>query len=174
MASTQLHRLILLIATLLLSIAASNAARPCKTILLISTTTSFPLIENTNLQNPSHVTLFFINTQPINPNNFLSYKSNAFLTNRRSLNPPQLQDTSSSIRDSTLDIVSIVGALLFGVGSGALTAAIMYLVWSMFSPRRFEFGVDSDDEEMDNSDEDIYSPKKMGYVAVPVEGKQVN
>lgn len=72
--------------------------------------------------------------------------------------------------------MSIVGSLLFGVGSGALTAAIMYLVWSMFSPRRFEFGVDSDDEEMDNAEEDIYSPKKMGYVAVPVDngGKQVN
>ncbi len=67
-----------------------------------------------------------------------------------------------------MDIMSIVGALLFGVGCGALTAATMYLIWSLFSPRRFDFG-DSDDE-FDDADEDDASPKKMGYVAIPAAG----
>lgn len=64
-----------------------------------------------------------------------------------------------------MDIMSVVGALLFGVGCGALTASTMYLIWSLFSPNRFEFA-DSDDE-YDEEDFDDVSPKKMGYVAVP-------
>ncbi|KAJ1377735.1 hypothetical protein SESBI_48587 [Sesbania bispinosa] len=46
---------------------------------------------------------------------------------------------------------------------GALTAATMYLVWSVFSARHdyraAAYGEFSDDE--------IESPKKMGYVKIP-------
>ena len=74
---------------------------------------------------------------------------------------------TSSIRDRTKDIMRVVGALLFGVGCGALTAASMYLIWSLFWPNRFEFE-DSDDEFEDgNDDYDVTSAKKMGYVAIP-------
>ncbi|WMV18004.1 hypothetical protein MTR67_011389 [Solanum verrucosum] len=65
---------------------------------------------------------------------------------------------TSSIRDRTKDIMRVVGALLFGVGCGALTAATMYLIWSLFWPNRFEF---------EESDDDFDSAKKMGYVAIP-------
>ncbi|KAJ8531443.1 hypothetical protein K7X08_026877 [Anisodus acutangulus] len=68
----------------------------------------------------------------------------------------------SSIRDRTLDIMRVVGAMIFGVGCGALTAAIMYLMWSLFWPNRFDFE-DSDDDE---DDYDV-SAKKLGYVAIP-------
>ncbi|KAG9154699.1 hypothetical protein Leryth_019039 [Lithospermum erythrorhizon] len=68
----------------------------------------------------------------------------------------------SSMKDRSKDIMSVVGALLFGMGCGALTAATMYLVWSLFAPNRFEFE-ESDDEEFDGEDDDeLYNPKKMG------------
>lgn len=76
--------------------------------------------------------------------------------------------TRSSIRDRTRDIMSVVGALLFGVGCGALTAATMYLIWSLFSPVRFDLD-DSDDDGFDDSDDDGASPKKMGYSTIPDE-----
>ncbi|OAY57257.1 uncharacterized protein LOC110605036 [Manihot esculenta] len=71
----------------------------------------------------------------------------------------------SSLRDRTKDILSVVVALLFGVGCGALTAATMYLVWSLFSTRydyRYE---EFDGEDVDEADD--VSPKKMGYVKIP-------
>ncbi|KAK4733289.1 hypothetical protein R3W88_007550 [Solanum pinnatisectum] len=74
---------------------------------------------------------------------------------------------TSSIRDRTKDIMRVVGALLFGVGCGALTAATMYLIWSLFWPNRFEFEDSDDDFEDGNGDYDVSSAKKMGYVAIP-------
>ncbi|KAL1154854.1 hypothetical protein V6Z11_A09G272000 [Gossypium hirsutum] len=55
----------------------------------------------------------------------------------------------SSLRDRSRDILSVVVALLFGVGCGSLTAAAIYLY-----------------HEDDESDEE-FSPKKMGYVNIP-------
>ncbi|KAI3417461.1 uncharacterized protein J3R85_014415 [Psidium guajava] len=66
----------------------------------------------------------------------------------------------SSLRDRTVDILSVVVALLFGVGCGALTAATMYLVWSLVASHR------GDDLQEESDDEDT-SPKKMGYVKIP-------
>ncbi|KAF8030357.1 hypothetical protein BT93_E2712 [Corymbia citriodora subsp. variegata] len=66
----------------------------------------------------------------------------------------------SSLRDRTVDILSVVVALLFGVGCGALTAATMYLVWSLFASHR------GDDFQEESDDEDV-NPKKMGYVKIP-------
>lgn len=61
----------------------------------------------------------------------------------------------------------VVVGLLFGVGCGALTAATMYLAWSLVSSRYDVCGsndFDYEDEEYD----DIESPKKMGYASVPL------
>ncbi|CAN1123025.1 hypothetical protein LINPERPRIM_LOCUS3010 [Linum perenne] len=68
----------------------------------------------------------------------------------------------SSLRDRTKDILSVVVALLFGVGCGALTAASMYLVWSLFAARSGAYYDESDYEEEEDA-----SPKKIGYVAIP-------
>ncbi|KAI4299690.1 hypothetical protein L6164_033124 [Bauhinia variegata] len=71
----------------------------------------------------------------------------------------------SSLRDRTKDILSVVVALLFGVGCGALTAATMYLVWSMFS-NRYDYGASYEDF-VDDEEDEIPSPKKMGYAKIP-------
>ncbi|KAF4348325.1 uncharacterized protein LOC115722561 [Cannabis sativa] len=70
----------------------------------------------------------------------------------------------TSLRDRTKDILSVVVALLFGVGCGALTAATMYLAWSLFSTR---YQDDADDTTSAVVDDDGLSPKKMGYVKIP-------
>ncbi|XP_060187189.1 uncharacterized protein LOC132616654 [Lycium barbarum] len=72
---------------------------------------------------------------------------------------------TGSIRDRTKDIMRVVGSLLFGVCCGALTAATMYLIWSLFWPNsRFDFE-DSDGDDFEDYDD--VSAKKMGYVAIP-------
>ncbi|KAF7816282.1 uncharacterized protein G2W53_030251 [Senna tora] len=68
----------------------------------------------------------------------------------------------SSLRDRTKDILSVVVALLFGVGCGALTAATMYMVWSLFT-NHCDYHDSYDD---DYADDEIESPKKMGYVKI--------
>ncbi|TYI33512.1 hypothetical protein ES332_A04G138400v1 [Gossypium tomentosum] len=60
----------------------------------------------------------------------------------------------SSLRDRSRDILSVVVALLFGVGCGSLTAAAIYLVWIIFTAR-------CEYHEDDESDEE-FSPKEMG------------
>ncbi|CAH9106013.1 unnamed protein product [Cuscuta europaea] len=86
------------------------------------------------------------------------------LSSSASIIPSDLYSSvSSSIRDRTKDIMSVVGALLFGVGCGALTAATMYLIWSLFWPHGYDFE-DSDDEF---DDDDVAAQKKMGYIAIP-------
>lgn len=62
----------------------------------------------------------------------------------------------NSIRDRSKDIMRVVGALLFGIGCGALTAVIMYLIWSLFWRNHF------DDDEFD-----VVTATKLGYVAIP-------
>ncbi|KAK4274965.1 hypothetical protein QN277_018118 [Acacia crassicarpa] len=69
----------------------------------------------------------------------------------------------SSFRERTVDIVSVVLALLFGVTGGALTATGLYLIWFVLSDR-----YDNRDSYYDYSDDDeeIDSPKKSGYVKI--------
>ncbi|KAK8955205.1 hypothetical protein KSP40_PGU005040 [Platanthera guangdongensis] len=68
----------------------------------------------------------------------------------------------SSLHERAKDILVVVAGLLFGVGCGALTGGIMYLVWSLFS-NQYEtcrFGYAGEEEEEEES------PKKMGYVKI--------
>ncbi|KAL9684024.1 hypothetical protein QQ045_021455 [Rhodiola kirilowii] len=62
-----------------------------------------------------------------------------------------------SLFDRSKDVLSVVVALLFGVGCGALTAATMYFAWMLVVGR-------SEDEE--EFYDDIPSPKKGGYVKI--------
>lgn len=177
MATQTVHRLLLL--SLLAISATARPGRPfhpCQTLILFSTSTissSFPL-----LQNPD-------NSSPQNPNpnnNFRRSQSiTLFITEIRPVDfypsiptIDQNRDDSSlytsSFRDRTRDILSVVGSLLFGVGCGALTAATMYLMWSLFAANRFDLRDDSDDEsdgDEDGFEGDDVSPKKIGYVAIP-------
>lgn len=74
--------------------------------------------------------------------------------------------STTSLRDRAKDILSVVIALLFGVGCGALTAAAMYLLWSLVATR-FEYHYGFEGEEDGEDADDVFSPKKMGYAKIP-------
>lgn len=81
----------------------------------------------------------------------------------------------SPIRERTKDILNVVVALLFGIGCGALTAAGMYLAWSLFSSHgdyTSSFSSPYDDDS-DGNDSFDYSPKKMGYFKIPAQTETV-
>lgn len=178
---------------LLLSLFAANAfARPCKTIFYFSatttttTTTYFPhnsLSSNPNpnpnsflrIQNPRYLTLIFTSTNPNPTRPSLNFASKPSIDESRRSSPTMTSlgfplnfysSVSSSIRDRTKDIMSIVGALMFGVGCGVLTGAIMYFLWALFSPGRFDF-VDSSSSDDDDDDDVTAYKRKLGYVAIP-------
>lgn len=188
-------------------LAVSVAARPCKTLFFITSTSYYHIPTTTNSQNPNPN--FLLPNPSISPQ-FLTFSfssisfrdgSSKFGLNRPSIffrrSDPILirgpdpifydrddaveqvdelesrastsmmipvefySSVTSSVRDRSKDIMRVVGALLFGVGCGALTAATMYMIWSLFWPNRFDF-----EDSEDDSDDDV-SPKKMGYVAIP-------
>lgn len=68
-----------------------------------------------------------------------------------------------SLQERAKDIIVVVAGLLFGVGCGALTAATMYLVWSLVSNPSDACASDGEEEEDYMPD----SPKKVGYVQIP-------
>ncbi|KAG2722800.1 hypothetical protein I3760_02G142900 [Carya illinoinensis] len=107
MTTSLTQRLFLLqLVILSLSIISTNA-RPCKTLFISSYSFSFK-------QNPSSSGVVTVLSPP---------RSSSFRSTMRC----RIVQSSSSLRDRTKDILSVVVALLFGVGCGALTAATMYL-----------------------------------------------
>ncbi|AAF23840.1 hypothetical protein AtNW77_Chr1g0066071 [Arabidopsis thaliana] len=153
-----------------LSITTITTARPCKTFLISSyslsitpenpnlesdfTSTRFVTVFTIRRLNPHHVVPFFVNRRHEKPQ----------IQSDRSL--PLISDNINSFRDRTRDILSVVVALLFGVGCGALTAATMYLVWALVVNRQsYDFEEEEDDYENDESD--AASLKKLGYVKIP-------
>ncbi|KAF2606638.1 hypothetical protein F2Q68_00045907, partial [Brassica cretica] len=100
-----------------------------------------------------------------------------FVNRRHGILPsekPQIQENRSSqpsfpfvsenVKDRTRDILSVVMALLFGVGCGALTAATMYLVWALVVNRH---GYSFEEDDYENEESDAASLKKLGYVKIP-------
>ncbi|AQK65008.1 uncharacterized protein LOC100276959 precursor [Zea mays] len=63
------------------------------------------------------------------------------------------------------DILVVVVGLLFGLACGALTAASVYLVWSMVAGAAAASPYDELYEDEDESS-DTESPKKVGYVII--------
>ncbi|KAL6993313.1 hypothetical protein U1Q18_011429 [Sarracenia purpurea var. burkii] len=181
------HRLLLRLSILLGLLVISSKARPgrpfhpCQTLIFFST--SYPLDPNRNLspQNPfstfsgrRSITFFFTRVRDIGPKPTVVPSFHAIFADRTNFEeenrPLPLSLYSSvvgaSFRDRTKDILRIVGSLLFGAGCGVLTAATLYLVWSLFSPNRFEFRDYSGDNFVGDDGDDV-SPKKIGYVAIP-------
>nr|KYP76046.1 hypothetical protein KK1_020267 [Cajanus cajan] len=150
----------------LLSLSAAPAtARPCRTFIISSysfrnpSSNTFATITEIRSFTPLYVSdsndLFFptrprIEAERVNP--------------RASLGFPSAYDFSS-LRDRTKDILSVALALLFGVGCGALTAATMYLVWSVFATRHHDYRATYDDDSSSEDDE-IQTTKKLGYVRI--------
>ncbi|XP_071724503.1 uncharacterized protein [Rutidosis leptorrhynchoides] len=91
------------------------------------------------------------------------------LYEQRQNNPFELFSSQdfTSLRDRTKDILSVVVALLFGVGCGALAASTMYLVWTLFAHRYEYLHADQFDSDSESDEADVESPKKMGYVTIP-------
>ncbi|KAK9074842.1 hypothetical protein SSX86_003161 [Deinandra increscens subsp. villosa] len=188
MASTT-AAVLLLLSVIAGDFAISATARPCKTIFFITTSSSsssyYPADDHT-LRNPN-----FALQNPSNSPRLTFFITEIHEFHRtRSLSRPIFTDRAvdsasddavsskpyySSIHDRSngiMDIMSIVGALLFGVGCGALTAGTMYLIWSLCSNRRLDFTSDSDVEEYDDVEDDV-TPKKNGYVAIATATKEV-
>nr|XP_016474882.1 PREDICTED: uncharacterized protein LOC107796604 [Nicotiana tabacum] len=143
-------------------------------------------LQYTPLNSPRFLTFFFTTSNPFNGdskarfNKFLGDRNAVFVDRiggeeeENQLVEREEEDVSkpmefysavkSSIRDRSKDIMRVMGAMLFGAGCGALTAAMMYLIRSLFWPTAFDFEEDSDDDDFD----DDVSPKKLGgYVILP-------
>ncbi|KAL3647558.1 hypothetical protein CASFOL_008526 [Castilleja foliolosa] len=177
-------------------LAATASARPCKTLFFVSGTTTYypynslphnpnpnPILVN---RNPRFFTLIFTSTttSPISDlrrpsihfdsDPAVAADSESFPRMMSSDFPLKFYSTvSRSIRERTKDIMSVVGALLFGVGCGALTAAVMYFLWALYSPSRFDF-CDSSDEDGDDDDEIASTKRKLGYLAIPTKPATVD
>ncbi|KAK4441452.1 hypothetical protein Salat_0480100 [Sesamum alatum] len=176
-------------------LAATASARPCKTIFYFSattTTTYYPLNSlnanpNPNSllpgQNPRYLTFIFTTTTRFPSHRpFLNFDSNDQLDEDSQSSVMTSSDfplkfyssVSSSMRDRTRDIMGVVGALLFGVGCGALTAAAIYFLWALFTTHRVDFDDLSSSSSDDDDDDDVTVSKKLGYVAIPTKPKMVD
>ncbi|XAR73641.1 hypothetical protein NMG60_11007679 [Bertholletia excelsa] len=188
--ATSSHGLVLRLSILLGLLAIAANARPgrhfhpCRTLIFFSSSSSYPRDDqnpNFLIQNPSSVfsarrsiTFFITEVREVDRKPaFLSSRPMLFVDRanveeeeKRPFPFGLYSSVGASFRDRTKDILSVVGSLLFGVGCGALTAATLYLMWSLFAPDRFDYR-DSDEEFDDDESDDDVSPKKMGYAAIP-------
>ncbi|CAL0308957.1 unnamed protein product [Lupinus luteus] len=105
---------------------------------------------------------------PYHSNNNLKFDRSASLS-RSELGFSTTSNYASfdSLRDRTKDIISVVAALLFGVGCGALTSATMYLVWSVVAGFRDYRGSGYDEFSSSDDENEIETPKKLGYEKIP-------
>ena len=160
-------------AVLLLALSATPAtARPCRSFIISSYSFRNPNSNTfaTITEIRSFTPLYITDKPPGKP----SSSSDLFFPHATHLPEPERVNPRaplgfasaydfSSLRDRTKDILSVALALLFGVGCGALTAATMYLVWSVFSTRHRASSFD----DFSSDEDEIESPKKLGYVKIP-------
>ncbi|XP_027335050.1 uncharacterized protein LOC113849375 [Abrus precatorius] len=161
------------VAIVLLALFATATARPCRTFIISSysfrnpSSNTFATITEIRSLTP----LYYINDKPydlffhpIPRQNLAQIDDDQGASHPRAPLGFSSAYDFSSLRDRTKDILSVALALLFGVGCGALTAATMYLVWSVFSTRHDYRTADYDDF---SDDDEIESAKKLGYVKIP-------
>nr|AFK35506.1 unknown [Lotus japonicus] len=168
-----LRRIPIAAVILLLSLSATATARPCRSFIISSysfrnpSSNTFATITEIRSLTPLYINdkpydIFF--DHPQNHHQQIEPQHGASLPRGPLGFSTAPYYDFTSLRDRTKDILSVALALLFGLGCGALTAATMYLVWSVFSARydyrAAMYGDLSDDEEVD-------SPKKTGYVKIP-------
>ncbi|XP_031738082.1 uncharacterized protein LOC101219659 isoform X1 [Cucumis sativus] len=165
-----------------ISFSIPSQARPCKSLFL-----SFSLHRHRTLDSPHPFSQMAIIVD------ITEFKSSSFSSSPDPLFPSVADPTDilrfdlprptpvsastqhfpydfTSLRDRTKDILSVVVALLFGVGCGALTAATMYLAYSLFAGQfghRSSVYDDFGEDEDDLSDDNKENIKKMGYINIP-------
>ncbi|XP_019456811.1 PREDICTED: uncharacterized protein LOC109357352 [Lupinus angustifolius] len=164
-----------LIGLLVLSVTAT--ARPCRTFFISSYSFSIPSITDRDDLSSSATLASFTEIRSFIPVYISSVKPSfsgqIFVDRAQEDNAVEFDhhrrvpfgfsaNDFSSLRNRTKDILSVVVALLFGVGCGALTAATMYLVFSIFANRGEDYSSPYDGF-FDDTDEKIESPKKIGY-----------
>ncbi|XP_072957591.1 uncharacterized protein [Typha angustifolia] len=167
MASTT--TLLLFVSSLLLLLSSSATARPgshfhpCNTLLISYSFSSSSSAADSDADFPTFVAVYRVITP------FRSYRPD--LPRRIQIHRPEIPHPAapefgfSSLQDRAKDILVVVVGLLFGVGCGALTAATMYLAWSLVTNRYEISGSEGYyDDEQEGGDE---SPKKAGYVKIP-------
>ncbi|XP_040384216.1 uncharacterized protein LOC121055555 [Oryza brachyantha] len=177
-------RLLLILAVAsfsLLAASPANAARPCHTFFI-----SFSANPNPNggaevadhraaaLTTATVITVFHVRRLGPHlghghghPNLHHLHSIPANIQIRRPELPSPAARAADSIQERAKDILVVVVGILFGVGCGALTAASMYLVWSVLAgaaaPSPYDELYGDEDEESSDSE----SPKKVGYVIIP-------
>ncbi|CAD6212950.1 unnamed protein product [Miscanthus lutarioriparius] len=174
------RRLLLLLAVVAASLLAADA-RPCHTFLV-----AFPADPNPN-PNPSRgdgavhhhlgiprvatvITVFRVRRLgPHVPHGHRSHHHLHSIPANVQIHRPDLPHPAAAAaagpQERARDILVVVVGLLFGVACGALTAASVYLVWSMVAGAATASPYD---ELYDDEDEasDTESPKKVGYVII--------
>ncbi|CAK9317957.1 unnamed protein product [Citrullus colocynthis] len=174
---------LLLLFTISLSISSSHA-RPCKSFFLSFSLHRHPTLDSRDPFSQMAIIVditefkssFSSSSDPLFPSltgdtDILRFdlprpRAVAAATQTHSLQ--HLPYDFTSLRDRTKDILSVVVALLFGVGCGALTAATMYLAYSLFAGQFGRRSSVCDDflEEDDFSDDNKENIKKMGYIKI--------
>ena len=173
------RRLLLLLAVAAASLLAADA-RPCRTFLV-----AFPADPNPNpsgggaaahhhYRGVPHVatvvTVFRV--RRLGPHLHQGHRNHHHLHSipanvqiRRPELPHPAHAAPAGPQERARDILVVVVGLLFGVACGALTAASVYLVWSMVAggaaASPYEELYDEEDEASDTE-----SPKKVGYVII--------
>ncbi|CAM0870999.1 unnamed protein product [Alopecurus aequalis] len=174
MAAAARSLLLLLVAAVaLLAASPAASARPCghaQTLLISFSSFSRPNPDPTNPAPLTTTVVTVLRVRRLGPLQ-LHHHQPSHLQIRRPAEPLPAADTvsaSSSFQERAKDILVVVSGLLFGFGCGALTAASMYLVWSLIaSTGASPYGeVYSDDEEEEEDVSDSESPKKAGYVII--------
>ncbi|KAK3148615.1 hypothetical protein QOZ80_3BG0297200 [Eleusine coracana subsp. coracana] len=166
-ASSSAAGLIIILAVAALSLIAD--ARPCgghaQTLLVSFSSVSGPNPDPTNPTPLTTTVVTVLRVRRLGPHQHLQIRRpEALPTVSASANAGE---AASSAEERAKDILVVVSGLLFGFGCGALTAASMYLVWSLLASTCASSYDDvySDDED-DHLLSEAESPKKAGYVII--------
>ncbi|KAF8780264.1 hypothetical protein HU200_001938 [Digitaria exilis] len=155
-------KLLLVVAVLAVSLIAAADAHPCghaQTLLISFSSVSRPNPDPTNPAPLTTTAVTVLRVRRLGPHQIR--RAEALPTAAAA----SQSEAASSVQDRAKDILVVVSGLLFGFGCGALTAASMYLVWSLLASTCAS-GYDdvySDDEDQLSDSE---SPKKAGYVII--------
>ncbi|KAL5218966.1 hypothetical protein ABZP36_019650 [Zizania latifolia] len=161
MAAARLLLLAVVAVMALLAASPAVAGRPCghaQTLLISFSSVSRPNPDPTNPAPLTTTVVTVLRVRRLGPHQPLQI--------RRPDTLPADSDAASAVQERAKDILVVVSGLLFGFGCGALTAATMYLVWSLLASicaTSYDevYGEDEDDELSDSQ-----SPKKAGYVII--------
>ncbi|KAL6847599.1 hypothetical protein ACP4OV_022625 [Aristida adscensionis] len=163
MAASSAAGALLLAVVAAAALAPAASARPCghaQTLLISFSSVSRPNPDPTNPAPLTTTVVTVLRVRRLGPHPPLQIRRPEALPAASAS-----EEAASSVQERAKDILVVVSGLLFGFGCGALTAASMYLVWSLLASTCASSYDDvySDDEDQLSDSE---SPKKAGYVII--------